>query len=154
MAPVFLTAMCTWPAFSEVLSAFTNISRSVALTSALSAAASWPGVAAGAGAGALTFGAPVVCRMPAAPLTMSPKAWVTKGKVPSWSRVNSTQPPCDGAKLTVCESWPTTPSTYVRSNTVPMTWKALHLLGPASRTYMRIRSPRRTVIGLALYWLA
>ena len=38
-----------------------------------------------------------------------------------WSSVNSTQPPCEGAKETVCESWPTTPSTYVRSKTVPMT---------------------------------
>jgi hypothetical protein len=32
-----------------------------------------------------------------------------------------------------------------------MTWKALHLLGPASRTYIRIFSSGRTVIGLALY---
>ena len=54
-------------------------SPSVVLTSAFMAPMSWPGAAAGAGAGAATFGAPVVCRMPAAPLTMSPKEWVTNG---------------------------------------------------------------------------
>ena len=54
----------------------------------------------------------------------------------------------------VCESRPTVPSTTVLSNTVPITWKALHLLGPASSTYIRIFSPRRTVIGSALYWFA
>jgi hypothetical protein len=56
--------------------------------------------------------------------------------------------------LTVCESRPTVPSTTVRSKIVPMTWNALHLLGPALSTYMRIRSPRLTAIGWVLYWFA
>ena len=77
--PAFLTAKVTLPALTEVVSALTNISPIVALTSAFIAPMSCPVVAAGLGAGATTFGAPVVCRMPAAPLTMSPKAWVTNG---------------------------------------------------------------------------
>ena len=78
VAPVFLTAKVTLPAFTDVVSALTHISPSVVLTSAFMALMSW--LAAGAAAaGAFTAGAPVVCRMPAAPLTMSPKAWVTKG---------------------------------------------------------------------------
>jgi hypothetical protein len=44
------------------------------------------------------------------------------------------------------------PSMTVRSNTVPITWKALHTLGPALRTYMRTFSSLRTEIGLSLYW--
>ena len=92
--------------------------------------------------------------MPAAPRTMSPNEWVTNGKLPSWASVNSAQPPCEGAKFMVCESRPTVPSTTVRSKTVPMTWNALHLLGPALSTYMRTRSPRLTAIGALLYWLA
>ena len=89
---------------------------------------SWPPPAAGA------FG---VVMTPSAPLTMSPKACVTNGYPPSSASVNSTQPPCDGARSIVCASWPTVPSTTVRSNTVPITWKALQMLGPALSTYMR-----------------
>ena len=37
-----------------------------------------PAVAA-AGTAVAGIGAPAVCRMPAAPLTMSPKLWVTNG---------------------------------------------------------------------------
>ena len=51
-------------------------------------------------------------------------------------------------------SAPGRPSMTVRSKTVPMTWKALQMLGPALRTYIRTRSPFLTVIGLSLYWFA
>ena len=68
VAPVFLTAKVTLPALTELVSALTNISPSVALTSAFMAPIAWPAAAAaGVGAGAATLGAPVVCRMPAAP---------------------------------------------------------------------------------------
>jgi DNA-binding transcriptional LysR family regulator len=81
---VFLTAKVTFPAFTE-RSALTNISPSVALTSAFMAPMACPAVAAGAGVA--TLGAPVVCRMAAAPLTMSPCAvppghpWAARGTV-------------------------------------------------------------------------
>ena len=68
----------------------------------MSAIAVVPVALAAAGFGGLRpagMGAPEVCRMPAAPWTMSPKAWVTKGKLPSWSSVNSAHPPCEGARF-------------------------------------------------------
>jgi len=38
------------------------------------------------------------------------------------------------------------------SRWAPTTWKAVDLLGPASRTQIRIRSPARAVSGRWSYW--
>ena len=56
--------------------------------------------------------------------------------------------------MTVWASKPSTPSISVRSKTVPITWNADQSEGPAFRTYIRIVSPRLTVIGWSLYWAA
>ena len=42
----------------------------------------------------------------------------------------------------------------MRSKTVPITWKADQIDGPAFRTYIRIFSPFLTAIGWSLYWFA
>ena len=78
VAPVLATANVTLPALTVVLSALTHMSPSVALTSAFAAAPPCPPCSPCSEPPA-TFGAPVVCRMPAAPLTMSPNEWVTNG---------------------------------------------------------------------------
>src|SRR3954452_4630626 len=99
VAPVFFTENITSPALAVVVSDLTHISPSVVLTIApMPALFALAGCFAPPASGPATFGAPVVCRIPAAPRTMSPKAWVTNGKLPSWSSVNSTHPPAGGQR--------------------------------------------------------
>src|SRR4051812_35883865 len=76
--PRFLVWKVTLPALTVGVGVLIHMSPIVTCTMPLPAAGACDVVVAGLGAAA-TFGAPLVCRMPAAPFTMSPNEWVTKG---------------------------------------------------------------------------
>ena len=77
VAPVFVTAKVTLPALTGSVGLDPHVAERRVDVGLRGARRARRGAAPASGPA--TFGAPVVCRMPAAPLTMSPNAWVTNG---------------------------------------------------------------------------